>query len=240
MHLGVVCLHGLGGTPHSVLPITAAVHAAGYATVAPTLPGHGTHPDQLVDTSWTEWLDAADATVTELRRRCTAVALIGQSMGGTIALQLATRRDDIVGVAAINPVVAPADPDTVEFYEHLIERGRTMQPAGDADLRDPNAHDTAYAELPVHALLQLMHGGETVAGLAHTIAVPVLLAISAHDNVVDPTSTGDFANSLYAPLTRVGLPRSGHVAALDLDRDLLCRELLTWLADLTDGSAAPV
>ena len=30
MAVGVVCVHGLGGTPHSVLPITAAVHAAGY------------------------------------------------------------------------------------------------------------------------------------------------------------------------------------------------------------------
>ena len=42
-----------------------------------------------------------------------------------------------------------------------------MQPAGEADLRDPHAHDTAYAELPVHA------GGRIVGAVQPITGVPL-------------------------------------------------------------------
>ena len=59
----VVVLHGLGGTPHSVLPLTAAVHEAGHPAVAPMLPGHGTHPEDLIGRTWDEWMAFVDATI---------------------------------------------------------------------------------------------------------------------------------------------------------------------------------
>jgi len=239
MTVGVVCLHGLGGTPHSVLPITAAVHDAGYPTIAPKLPGHGATPADLTTCTWATWLDAVDAAVSELRHRCRAVALIGQSMGASLALQLATKRSDIVGVAAINALVSPADPDAVEHLEHLISRGRTMQPAGQPDLRDPHAHDSAYPELPLHALLELANGGGAVYELLPAITCPVLVVSSDHDGIVDPANSDTLAARLGGPVARLRLANSAHVAALDLDRERLCRELLTWLADLTDGSAVP-
>jgi len=235
--LGVVVLHGLGGTPHSVLPITAAVHGAGYMTVAPLLPGHGTAPDDLIGRTWDEWLGAAMSVCDELTARSDGIALIGQSLGATVALATAAQRSDVRGVAAINALVTPPDPDATEHLEYLIGRGRTMQPAGDPDLRDPAAHDSAYADLALTALLQLGVGGAAVHGLLGAIRVPTFVASSAHDGIVDPANSDVLAAGVAGPVTRVRLENSAHVAALDLDRDLLCRELLTWLAGLTDRSA---
>lgn len=236
-HLGVVVLHGLGGTPHSVLPITAAVHEADYMTVAPLLPGHGTSPQDLIGRTWDDWLDAVMDVCDELSARSEGIALIGQSLGATVALAAAARRSDVRGVAAINALVTPPDPDSTEHLERLIERGRTMQPAGPPDLRDPDAHDSAYAELALTALLQLGVGGATVHELLGSIRVPTFVASSSHDGVVDPGNSDVLADRVAGPVTRVRLENSAHVAALDLDRDRLCRELLTWLATLTDGSA---
>ena len=239
-HLGVMVLHGLGGTPHSVLPLTAAIHAAGFMTVAPKLPGHGTSPEDLIGRTWDEWLDAVLQACDELAARSTGgIAVIGQSMGATLALAAATERTFVRGVGAINAVVGAPDPDVTEHLEHLIERGRTMQPAGEPDLRDPHAHDSAYPELALTALLQLGVGAATVHDRLAAISVPVLVASSDHDNVVDPATSDQLAASLAGPVRRLRLANSGHVAALDLDRERLCRELLTWLADLTDGSASP-
>jgi carboxylesterase len=240
MTIGVACLHGLGGTPHSVLPVTAAVHGAGYPTVAPMLPGHGTSPDALSGCTWEQWLDAVDATASELRHRCARIVLVGQSMGGSLALQIASRRDDIVGVATINAIATPPDPDAMDHFDLLLSRGRTMQPAGEPDLRDPHAHDTAYAELPLAALREMARGGGLVHELLPSIEVPVLVISSDNDSVVDPFNSDVLAERLPRAdlVRRLHLPKSGHVAALDLDRELLCRELLTWLAMLTDGSAA--
>lgn len=235
--LGVVVLHGLGGTPHSVLPITAAVHAAGYQTVAPLLPGHGTSPEDLVGRTWDEWLESVRHVCDEISGRSNGIVVIGQSLGATLALAVGAKRADVRGIAAINALVLPPDPDATEHLEHLISRGRTMQPAGDPDLRDPQAHDSAYADLALTALLQLGVGGAVVHDLLGEISVPMFVASSTHDGVVDPTNSDVLAESVAAPVTRLRLENSAHVAALDLDRDQLCRELLTWLADLTDGSA---
>ena len=240
-HLGVVVLHGLGGTPHSVLPITAAVHAAGYMTVAPKLPGHGTTPDDLIGRTWDEWLQAVLDACDELAVRSSAgIALIGQSMGGTLALAAAAQRASVRGVATINALVGPSDPDAAEHLEHLIARGRTMQPAGEPDLRDPHAHDSSYPELALTSLVELSRGAALVQERLADITVPVLVASGTHDATVDPATSDALAAAVSGPVRRLRLPNSGHVAALDLDREQLCRELLTWLVDLTDGSATAV
>jgi carboxylesterase len=236
-HVGVVVVHGLGGTPHSVLPITAAVHGAGHPTVAPKLPGHGTAPDDLVDRTWTEWLDAVLEAVDLMATRAGRVAVIGQSMGGSLALHAASMRQTVAGVAVINALALPADPDATEHLEHLLARGRTMQPAGEPDLRDPLAHDSAYSELALTALLQLGSGATTVNALLPSIDVPVLVVTSDHDNVVDPSNSDEIADHVQGPVRRLRLPNSGHVAALDLDHELLIATLLGWLVDLTDESA---
>ena len=235
-HLGVLCLHGLGGTPHSVLPLTAASHGAGYQTVAPKLPGHGSAPADLIDIDWADLFAGVVDVAESLASRVEGIAVVGQSMGATLALQLATERDFVRGVAAINPVVLPADVDATEHLQFLLERGSVMQPAGDPDLRDPGAHDSAYIELPVHALLQLGVGAGIVHDRLDRISVPLLVVSSDHDAVVDPANADELAARARGPVTRLHLPNSGHVAALDLDRELLCEQLLTWLAGLTDES----
>lgn len=237
---GVVVLHGLGGTPHSVLPITAAVHGAGFTTVSPTLPGHGTHAADLIGRTWDEWLEFVLHACDDLSSRSGGrVVVIGQSMGASLALTAAAQRSSIIGVGAINAVVREPDPDATEHLEHLISRDRTMQPAGDPDLRDPAAHDSAYSELALTSLIQLGVGADAARASLAAITVPVFVASSDHDNVVDPASSDDAAAAVAGPVTRLRLANSGHVAALDFDRERLCRELLTWLVDLTDASAKP-
>jgi len=236
-HIGVVVLHGLGGTPHSVLPITAAVHQAGYMTVAPLLPGHGTSPEDLISRTWDEWLAAVTDVADELSARSGGIVLVGQSLGATLALAATARRPDVRGVAAINALVLPPDPDATEHLEHLISRGRKVQPAGDPDLRDPDAHDSAYGDIALTALLQLGIGGAAAHDLLGEIDVPVFVAASVHDGVVDPVNSDHLADHVSGPVTRVRLENSAHVAALDFDREQLCRELLAWLAGLTDRSA---
>lgn len=236
---GVVCVHGLGGTPHSVLPLTAAVHGAGYDTLAPKLPGHGTNPADLIGLTWHDWLDALRSVTDELAARTGSVVLVGQSMGATLALHLALADPNVRAIAAINPLVLPADPDATEHLQYLVARGRTMQPAGEPDLRDQSVHDSAYPELALTALIQLGECASAIHPRLRDVRVPLLVASSDHDNVVDPANADELAASAGGPVTRLRLPNSGHVAALDFDRHLLGDALLTWLADLTDESAAP-
>src|SRR5829696_1309179 len=77
---------------------------AGVAVHAPMLPGHGTTLDDLARTTRRDWLAAVERAVDAMRARCRRVAVIGQSLGGLLALHLASRRSDL---AAIGSLAAP-------------------------------------------------------------------------------------------------------------------------------------
>jgi len=111
----VLCLHGLGGTGATMWPVVAACIDAGFTTLAPTLPGHGTDPADLLGIGWDEWMETA--------RDWEADVVVGQSMGADLALQLAAERR-CAGVVCINPV-AP-DPDAIA--DVMLRHGLTPVP----------------------------------------------------------------------------------------------------------------
>ena len=51
----ILCLHGLGGTGRTMQPVADALAALGHTAHAPTLPGHGTTPDDLLEATWAQW-----------------------------------------------------------------------------------------------------------------------------------------------------------------------------------------
>lgn len=222
-----VALHGLGGTPASLGALPDVLRRSGWTVATPTLPGHGTTPDELAEVTRSEWHQAAEACVAAER-----TVVLGQSMGGLLALRLAATSEWIAGVVAINTPVTPPGPDAVEHLHWLLERGRGTQPVGPPDLADPDAVDDAYDELPVRSLLELASLSAEVHDLLPRVRVPVLVVTSAHDGVVDPANGELLAERVSGPVEQLLLPRSRHVACLDLDRELLAAEVVRWAARL--------
>jgi carboxylesterase len=210
----VLCLHGLGGTGATMWPLVAALSAADHTVLAPTLPGHGGVPDDLVGADWSTWLDAAR----EWPADGPADVVVGQSMGALLALALAAE-GHARAVVAINPP-AP-DPDAVDGLEWRQSRGHDWVEVGPSALGE-----TAYERLPIGALLA-MHAGALEVRL-DLVTVPVLVVTSDHDDVVDPGSSDVVAAALSGPVHRLRLSRGGHVASLDADRDRLAAAVVTF------------
>lgn len=225
----VLVLHGLGGNAGSVAPLVDALRAIGHHVRAPTLPGHDTEPADLAITGWVEWRAAAAAALHELDA---PVVAIGQSMGAALALDLAADPVDgpaIAAVACINPIVL-SDPDAIEHLEWQISRGKVLTPATPADIRDPDVVDPAYEQLPLRALVEMSTHVAAVALV--DVIQPVLVVTSLDDHVVDPANSDAVAVGVSGTVERLALRRSGHVATLDRERDLLAAELLEWIARL--------
>ncbi|MBO9353767.1 alpha/beta fold hydrolase [Bordetella petrii] len=94
----VVMLHGLTDSPYSLRHVAAHYQSVGYVVVAIRLPGHGTVPASLTDTTWEDWMAATRLAVREARRRVPAprpLHMVGFSNGGALALKyaLAANRD---------------------------------------------------------------------------------------------------------------------------------------------------
>jgi carboxylesterase len=210
----VLCLHGLGGTGATMWPLVGHLASADHTAFAPTLPGHGSDPLDLVDVTWDDWVEAA--------REWDADVVVGQSMGAVLALVLASE-GRVLGAVVINPLAA--DPDAIDGLEWRRSRGTAT-----IDVGPSTVGEVAYESLPIEALLA-MHEGLATVDLA-AVDVPVLIVTSANDDVVDPASSDVVASALGGPVERLRLARSGHVATLDGERDSVACAIVDFVARL--------
>jgi carboxylesterase len=198
-------------------PVVAACIDAGFTTLAPTLPGHGTDPADLIGLTWTDWLDAA--------RQWPADFVVGQSMGACLALQLAAEHR-CRAVVCINPLAA--DPDAIDGLAWRQSRGHSW-----IEVAASGVDEIAYERLPIDALIAMAEGVAAID--VASIDRPALLITSANDEVVDPASSDVIAAALDGEVRRVYLRHSGHVATLDKERHLVQRAIVEFVKTVSDS-----
>ena len=88
--IGCLLIHGFTSTPDSMRDIAVAVTKECYLSKAVLLPGHGTSPEDLADTTANDWIQYIEKQYLALMKECDQIVLIGQSLGGAIAAELAS------------------------------------------------------------------------------------------------------------------------------------------------------
>ena len=86
----VVCLHGYSGYPGELALVASALYDARFDVFVPRYPGHGTSGDDFIRTGRNDWIAEAERTVRDVSERYAQVSLVGHSMGGAIAVLLAS------------------------------------------------------------------------------------------------------------------------------------------------------
>jgi carboxylesterase len=216
-------------------PLAEALARAGFTVELPRLPGHGTSVEDMATTGWADWSAAAEDAYLDLAGRCDKVIVTALSMGGTLAVWLATRHPEIAGLALVNPVVQPLDASITDFARDLAEKGEAMMPGVGSDIADPDQHELAYEQTPVVSLLSLASAINELTISLPEITMPLLLMNAPQDHVVPPTNSELLAASVRGPVERVSLDRSYHVATLDYDRDLIEERVVEFAQRVTSG-----
>jgi carboxylesterase len=235
---GALLLHGFGGNPSAMRPLAERLAAAGYTVEAPALPGHGTAVEELLPRRWLDWLGAARQAFDGLVHRCHPVAVVGHSMGGTLACALAEARPEVAGIAVVNPLVEPPDDEMRRGIHQLMDQGIEVLPGEGPDLADGSVAPPAYPGTALGPLLSLFDGVEEVALNLSAIRCPVLLLSSRVDHVL-PTTNGDLLMaSVSGPAERVWLERSFHAAMLDYDRPEVEARIIGFVESVTAAAAA--
>lgn len=226
-------LHGFTGTPHSMRALAHGFAAAGFAVELPLLPGHGTSVVDMEQTRWEDWSQFAEQTYLELAGRCERVLVAGLSMGGTIAVWLAERHQEIAGLVVVNPLVEPPAQAFRDILTGVLDSGSAVMPGIGSDIARPGAPEVAYEATPIEAALSLFGGVEKVAADLGNVRCPMLWCSSLEDHVV-PTSSGDLlAATVSGDVERVVLERSYHVATLDYDAELIERRAVEFALRVT-------
>jgi carboxylesterase len=103
--VGVLLLHGFTATPVEVRSLAERLCDRGYTVAGPLLPGHGTVPEDLNRVRWQDWVDVAEGSYQQLAGQCDRVFIAGESMGGVVALYLASEHPEALGVMVYAPAI---------------------------------------------------------------------------------------------------------------------------------------
>lgn len=99
--IGCLLIHGFGGSTTEIQPLADKLIADGYQIECPSLKGHTGKRCDLKNCSYDEWISSAKEGYEKLRKVCDSIYIIGFSMGGLIALQLALK-NKVEGVVTLN------------------------------------------------------------------------------------------------------------------------------------------
>jgi len=241
--VGVVLVHGFTGTPYEIRYLGERLADAGFTVSAPRLPGHGTTVADLDATRWEDWAEAVERAVDRLGARCRRVAVVGQSLGGLLALHLASQRRDIACVASL---AAPLWLDGLGAKVarwtrpgRWLERLRTVPKLGGSDIRDPRAKagNPCYDAIPMRALGELVEFMKITDDALPSITQPVLVLHATQDHTAPVACAQRIAERTGAVRTRI-LPRSYHLIAVDVERDIVAAEVRQFLTSCGDPPCA--
>lgn len=230
---GVLCIHGFTGTPYEMRYLGTALAGRGCTVRGLALPGHATTIDDLLDRRWPEWAEAVTAAYDDLARRCSTVAVVGQSLGGLLALHLATRR----APAAVASLAAPL---WLDGLGGLVARALTRGPLahrvallpklGGSDVRAPAAKraNPSYAKVPVRALGELLAYMDVVDAALPAVRAPLLVLHATHDHTAPVACAHRIALRVATPPAALRLrilPASFHLISIDVERAIVAAEV---------------
>ena len=152
--VGILLSHGFTATTAEVRLVAEKFHAQGYTVAAPLLPGHGTTPDDLNQAKWRAWVESGEDSIQKLFGSCEQVWVAGASMGGLLALYLASKNPQISGVLLYVPAIRTMmrKMDILQLY-----LGAPFVKELARDSLDGSDLWQGYPGLPLRGIIQFLH-----------------------------------------------------------------------------------
>ncbi len=88
--IGCYIIHGFSSSTYETKELAEFLGAQGYRSLTRNLPGHGTTVEECNTVKYQDWLSFTEKDLAVLSNSCDKIVVIGMSMGGVIALHLAS------------------------------------------------------------------------------------------------------------------------------------------------------
>jgi carboxylesterase len=224
-NVGLLLSHGFMGTPQSVRYLGEKLSELGYTVYAPRLEGHGTHYKDMEKTTYLDWFFDLETGYMYLKEQCSTIFIIGQSMGGTLALWLASKYKDITGLVLINAALS------VPNYEQWIGRSSPRYLSESApDIKLQGVHEITYNKVPIQSIHELQALMRKTPEKLQNITNSILCFKSAEDHVVPPVNTDYIAEQIGSFQKEVvTLYHSYHVASMDHDKEEMTKRIHKYI-----------
>ena len=199
------------------------------------LAGHATHPEDMIRSTWTDWVANVEDGYHLLRGMTDQIFLAGLSMGGILSFLLSTKLD-VMGVVALStPYKLPDDPRLrhIDWISKIVSYvpKNNEEPGSSWFDKEAWKDHISYPQNPVRSIGQLnILLGEMRAALPQ-VQVPVLLIHSRDDDYV----VRDSMEMIYEDLVNTSdkikfyVNGSSHVITRDAARQEVFQSTLEFI-----------
>jgi len=247
--VGIVLVHGLGGTPVEMRMTARGLNKAGFTVYCCQLAGHcGTEAD-LLATGWQDWLASVDAAYHRLNAECDTVFAGGLSMGAMLSLHLAAKYPDLAGALCFAPTLwydgfslpwtriflrpliwTPAG-QKYRFVEHepYGVKDERIRAAVIKSLMSGNSEEAGLLGTPSQSLQQFWKMIDAIKPKLRTIKQPVFIAHAREDDIASLKNTIYLQTHLGGLVDTLVLDDSYHLVTIDRQRDIVVDRAVSFL-----------
>ncbi len=209
---GCLLIHGWTGSPFEMEPLVAPLQALGCRVHNVTLPGHEGDFAAFRRTWFRDWAEGAEQAYLALREEADRVIVMGLSMGGTLALHIASRHpvDGVVTMASPVYVYRLFPPEMKDWRLPFVRLLRHVRPVWPGSPRRAEAQEIApwkgydgATSLP--QLWSLIEGVRTVERELHRVTAPLLAMHCPTDRTAPPGNVWEIARRVSSERRRIEL-----------------------------------
>jgi uncharacterized protein len=223
----LVAVHGRGVRRQETLRAVEIARHCGYTSLLVSYRNDGDAPrseDGRYGLGDTEWPDVDAAISYAIGNGATEIVLMGWSMGGTIALQAATRSANagvLKGIILESPVIRWAD--TINYQTDALHVPRPVSSAARRLLSSARSGRLTGQSIPIDlARLDFV-------ARAGELNLPILLMHSADDGYVPPDASRELARARPDIVTFDEFTVARHAKLWNYDPDRFNDDIGSWL-----------
>jgi carboxylesterase len=249
--LGVLLVHGLGGTPTELRFVANSLARAGHTVYSVRLAGHCGTPEELRRSSWQEWYASVEEAQERMREHCDVIVAGGLSMGGILAMRLAQKRPDAVHGLLLYAPTLSLDGWSMPWYSRALRYVRQLPPGMDFDLAEREPYGLKDERVRALVLSSMQSGDSGAAGVFHTplrsfgqfnllvadvrrdlgsVRQPALIVHPRHDDMASLKNAHYLQAHLGGLVDSVVLNDSYHMVTLDQQRHVVVERSVDFVA----------
>ena len=240
----ILMLHGAGDTPQTLRYLADAMHARGFHVSVPLLPGHGRSIRDFRRVTADALTLAARQHYDELRASHEWVGMIGLSMGGALAVQIAATHHELPALGLLAPYLSmPRGVVRAAQWSRVWELfAPVVRSTEGVSILDPEERERnlAYGVFTASALRALYETMRRADAALPRVTSPTIMIQSRRDNRISVEDGERSFARLGAHEKCLEWTNEGaHIITVDFGRDAVIARLAAFMASHAPPRAKP-